>query len=447
MKLLVALILFASLTIHGESTEIPAFPGAEGFGSHTPGGRGGKVIKVTNLNDHGPGSLRAALEASGPRIVVFETGGTIDLQSDLVLFNPYLTIAGQTAPGGGICLSGFPIRIRTHDVIIRGVRFRSGDRKADQRNKEKNLRLESLHVAGRRERPVYNVIIDHCSFSWGIDKNLGVWSRDFKDGNALHDITVQWCISSEALFSSFHPKGTHHAMGMFFSGARNVSAHHNLIAHCNARNPQFSKYTAGEGINNVVYDWGSYATEIESGAKVNLIGNSYLPGKSRVRDVRGIIVKDSEERQGTMAYVQGNVGPGREADEGDDWNAVTGDISSRSKTPVIPLSGVKIHKAKEAFGLVMANAGAQPRDSVDVRILKDVNEGTGAGIASQDDVGGWPTLQAGSAPNDTDDDGMPDEWETARGLDPNNKDDGGADRNADGYTNIEEYINSLLPWY
>ena len=436
-----AVVLCLSLGV--AHSQPPAFPGAEGFGAKTPGGRGGRVIKVTNLNDSGPGSFRDALTASGPRIVVFETGGNISLRSEIIVTQPFLTIAGQTAPGEGVCVEGYPVRVSTHDLIIRGIRFRSGDKNADRKNKQSNLRFESLHILGRNRTPVYNLIVDHCSISWGIDKNLGVWAREEGFGFALHDITIQWCISSEALFSPLHPKGAHHAMGMFFSAVKNVSAHHNLIAHCNARNPQFSKSTEGEAINNVVYNWGTFATEIQGGAKVNVIGNYYRPGKDWTRNVKGITVEGS--RQKSSLYVKGNVGPGREEDEGDDWNAVKGDPALRSMSPVIPLSGVRTQSAKEAYALVLAHAGALPRDPVDSRVIADIAKESGKGIASQDDIGGWPLLSTERGPRDSDEDGMPDSWESSHGLNPMDESDGTGDMNGDGYTNIEEYINGLIP--
>jgi pectate lyase len=369
------------------------------------------------------------------------------LQSEIVIGSPFLTVAGQTAPGGGICIGGRAFRIKTHDVILRGIRFRLGDKYADRVNKQANLKFEPLHLLGRSGHPVHNIIIDHCSISWGIDKNIGVWGKDTEFGSGLYDITVQWCISSEALYSPLHPKGDHHAMGMFFSATRNVSAHHNLIAHCNARNPQFAKFAEGEAINNVVYNWGSFATEIEGGAKVNLLGNYYKPGKNWERKIKGITLGRTAEKYGANAiYVKGNIGPGRESDDQDEWNIVNGEAADRPSAPIVPLSGVKQQPAGEAYTIVLANAGAFPRDAVDQRILNDVKNGTGQGIVSQDDVGGWPELSAGTPPPDRDEDGMPDEWETAHGLDPGNAKDATDDRDSDGYTNIEEYINSLIAW-
>lgn len=413
---------------------LPAFPGAEGYGAKAVGGRGGQVIEVTSLNDSGPGSLRDAVGASGQRIIVFKVSGNIRLLSTLSIRNPYITIAAQTAPGGGITLYGYGLRVQTHDVIIRGLRFRAGDITGDA----DPYNIDSLHILGSGN-PVYNVIIDHSSISWGIDKNIGVWGNQDQLGVALHDITIQWSISSEALNSSFHPKGNTHSMGMLLSSVANVSIHHNLIVHNNARNPKFSKGTTGESINNVIYDWGNYPTVIQD-AMVNIIGNYFIEGPSHTNSKKGIDVWS-----GGPIYVEGNIGPQRPTNNGDEWNAVDGDRLAQSLSYVVPPSGIRTQTAFEAYELVLDHAGAPMRDAVDARIVQQVRDRGGSLISSQDDVGGWPDLAQTTPPEDNDHDGMPDTWETARGLNPNNPSDGNDDRDGDGYTNVEEYINSLIP--
>ncbi len=424
----------------GHAQTLPAFPGAEGFGSASVGGRGGVVIPVTNLNDSGIGSFRAACDATGPRIIVFRIGGTIFLQTPIILENPYLTIAGQTAPGGGIAIKNEAFRIKTHDVIVRGMRFRPGDLTGNLHP----LEIESVHMIGDTDdNQVYKVILDHCSLSWSIDKNLGCWAATF--GTANHDITAQWCISSEALHSPFHPKDSDHAMGMFFSSIQKATAHHNLLAHNHARQPQYTRNTWGEGINNIIYNYGTYATEVQSGAKVALIGNYYKTGADWTGNATGINVDPPVVGYGNCSvYVLGNIGPGRPIDEGNEWNAVTGDAIYRSFVPPFTMSGVVSSSATDAYDQVLENAGAFPRDAVDERIINDVINGTGQGISSQSDVGGWPTLAAGTPPTDTDNDGMPNDWEIANGLNPNDPSDGNGDLDGDGYKNVEEYINSLI---
>src|SRR5215510_12202308 len=233
-------------------------------------------------------------------------------------------------------------------------------------------------------------------------------------------------------------------MGMFFSSVENVSAHHNLLVHNHARQPQFSSLTQGEVINNVVYNYGDYATEIQSGSKANVIGNYYRTGVDWAGFANGINVADPDPVLGPVSvYVQGNIGPGRPEDEGDEWNAVTGNAAYRSFSPPIPLSNVVSTSAEDAFALVVANAGAFPRDSVDNRIVYDVLHGTGSKITSQRDVGGWPILAPGSSPLDSDNDGMSNDWEIAYGLNPNNPADANGDKDHDGYLNNEEYSNEL----
>jgi PKD repeat protein len=232
-------------------------------------------------------------------------------------------------------------------------------------------------------------------------------------------------------------------MGMYFSGVKNASAHHNLFAHNHARQPQFSVLSEGEVINNVVYNYGDYATEVQSGAKVSVIGNYYKAGVDWAGFARGINVQDPDPNLGPVSvYVQGNVGPGRLIDEGDDWNAVTGNSAYRSVTPPVPLSGVTSTTASDAYMFVTANAGAFPRDSVDRRILYDILHNSGAKIVSQGDVGGWPVL-TGTPPADSDNDGMSNGWENSNGLDPFDRSDANQ-LNGDGYTNLEAYMNSLI---
>ena len=235
--------------------QIPAFPGAEGFGSFTPGGRGGKIIEVTNLNPTGKGSFRSACEASGPRIIIFRTGGTISLIKNIRIKNPYVTIAGQTAPGDGICIKGAAIIIETHDVILRGLRIRIGDDISGPNPENRDgIGIEN------KNNPPYNIIIDHCSISWAVDENVSVWY-------ATHDITFQWCIISEALNKSIHPKGSH-SMGMLFGAPegsvnrpKNISIHHNLFAHNQDRNPKIAGANFCEIINNVIYNFNEKSAE------------------------------------------------------------------------------------------------------------------------------------------------------------------------------------------
>jgi len=228
--------------------KLPAFRGAEGFGATTPGGRGGRVLRVTTLADSGPGSLRAALETRGPRIVVFAVSGVIDDERPLCIEEPFVTVAGQTAPGDGITLAGEELRIQAHDVVLRHLRVRTGDARTPHDGWDNRDAVNFGHP--RREGDTHDVVLDHCSFSWAVDETLTVWYRS-------HDITVQHCLLAEPLFHSKHPEGPH-SMGILIGeGAANVSLHHNLLADSNGRNPQ----VAGAGVvdvrDNVVFNWAS----------------------------------------------------------------------------------------------------------------------------------------------------------------------------------------------
>ena len=412
------IILAASAYADG----LPAFPGAEGFGSTTPGGRGGKVIKVTNLNNSGSGSFREACQASGARIVVFDVGGRIQLTSELVIKNPYITIAGQTAPGDGITISNHSISVRTHDVIIRNIRFRLGDASSG---------LDAIQLNACCG-DVYNVIIDHCSMSWATDENVSTY-------RAVRDSTFSWNIIAEGINNELH------GMGLLIGDdpKTKVSVHHNLFAHNRERQPVIQSGTQTEIINNVVYNWQNRATQIRDDAYTNIIGNYYKVGPSWSGDKKGIWFGETTAR----AYVKGNIGPGRPTDTGDEWNAVTGSTANRSLTSVVSSGTVTIQSASDAYNSVLAGAGAITpyRDPVDEEIINDVKTGKGSVINSQSEVGGWPKMNSSYPLEDSDNDGMPDTWEKSNGLDPNNSEDGNNDKDGDGYTNIEEYINSLIP--
>ncbi len=434
-------------------TELLAFPGAEGFGRFAVGGRGGQVIKVTNLNDSGPGSFRAAVDTTGPRIVVFEVGGTINLTSDNIdIKNPYITIAGQTAPGGGIQIKNGMVAVSTHNVIIRGLRIRVGDQAGPPLESRDGIKAS---ITGATT-DVTDVIFDHNSISWAVDESAST----YQGGSALKlsDITFQWNVFSETLQYSNHPDitgGGHHSMGPLIANeSKNISFHHNLMAHNRDRNPYIQGGVTAEIINNVTYNY-SCGGAIKIGKNVsnnpsfvNVIGNYIKRGPVGVgaQTCKGIRVETGNVA-GTKVYVKSNIGYGRLTDSGDDWLAVESDTEGifRSLTPAITGTGITTHSPTEAYDLVLENAGAvaPARDSVDARVVNDVKNTTGTFVDSPTDVGGWPSLASGTAPVDNDDDGIPDTWETSNGLNPANV----ADANStapSGYTWIEEYINSLI---
>lgn len=423
-----------------------AFPEAEGYGRFAIGGRGGKVYEVTNLNDSGPGSLREAVEAHGPRVVVFRVGGVIALKSKLIVRNPYLTVAGQTAPGDGICVTNYTFGCSdTHDVIIRHVRIRVGD-------------ASGITQDGCGARGSDHVIFDHCSISWSIDE--GFSSREGRN------LTVQRCIISEALNIADHKKyeaGKGHSFAGSISG--NVgSFHHNLLAHCAGRNWSLAGGLDRTGAqlagrldirNNVVYNW-QHRTTDGGVRELNFVGNYYLPGAAT--KVFTLLKPDpGDPERGMHAYMTGNVIDGKADFDADNWKAYVGPAAGMAKVKSDkPLFEpfVTTHSAKEAYESVIADVGATlpKQDAIDKRIIANVvkrdNTYTGSKgkvpgiIDSPKDAGGLPEYKSADAPLDTDHDGIPDAWEKANGLDPKSAADGAA-FGSDGYTNLERYLNNL----
>ena len=418
----------------------PAFPGAEGFGKYTVGGRGGKVIEVTSLHDAGPGSFRAAVSAKGPRTVVFRVSGTIALESELKIREPYLTIAGQTAPGDGICIKNYQVNFDTSQVIMRYLRFRPGD--------EKGKEQDAFGGAGNQ------IVVDHCSASWGVDETFSI--------NKAANLTVQWCLVSESLYHSIHKKGNHGYGGLW--GGPGGSWHHNILAHHSSRNPRASG-NVDSGLmdyrNNVIYNWGfnsAYGGELWPR---NWINNYYQSGPATDDKVRGRIFLQKDPR-GKM-FAAGNFVAGFPAISADNWNgginfAPDGEATEKTLRVDRPfvVAPVTTQSAEVAYGLVLAQAGAsRVRDAVDRRVVEEIRTGTatlgesykggGKGIIdSQKDVGGWPELRSLPAPVDTDHDGVPDVWELAHGLNPRDPADGPRATTPGGYTHLERYLNSLV---
>lgn len=416
-----------------------AFPGAEGFGRFTSGGRGGSVIAVTNLNDGGVGSLRAALEATGPRTIVFRISGIIELQSELFLNQGDITIAGHTAPGAGICIKNYPLIIAADNVIIRYLRSRPGD--------EKKFEGDAISCIGNR-----NIIIDHCSFSWGIDEVASFYDNE--------NSTVQWCLISESLNHSYHHKGDHGYGGIW--GGKGASFHHNLLAHHSSRNPRFNgSRTHGKPEkeivdfrNNVIYNWGDNSSYGGESGNHNLVGNYYQFGPASRHKNRIVQPWDAKGKW----YIADNFVYGFPRITANNWaGGVQGKFAKQVRIEAPhPVAPVETQVAEYAYRIVLENVGAilPARDSIDIRIIEEVKArtaryggiwGDGSGIIdSQTQVGGYPILCSTLAPKDTDHDGMPDDWEMAYGLNPANPDDRNDDRNGDGYTNLEEYLNRLV---
>lgn len=439
--------------------QIPAFPGAEGFGALTAGGRGGNVIEVTNLNDSGTGSLRAAISTEGPRIVVFRVAGTIELDSDLIVANPYITIAGQTAPGDGITLRGINsqiealIKVETHDVVIRFLTLRAGPPSAG----------DGIEIIPSDAHENYNVVIDHNSLSWAVNRNLTTWYD-------AHDISIQWNIFSEGLNCSIHPKGCHSKgvlLGGYASdenkdkpGAGNISFHHNLMAHNGERNPLITLSGMTDVVNNVVYNpFGSFShVDFQHQLvvmTVNYVGNYFKPGADTDPNKYGIDIA----RQGILGaqiYVRGNIGPHRFDDFQPEIDVVDPDARSYVVTVRNPAVLITTTSAPEAYDQVLSGAGANlglgcdgsfypRRDAIDTRIVNDVRNGFGRIIDDPSEAGGWLTIPSAIPCADIDHDGMPDPWEQMHGFNSHDSFDASLDSDGDGYTNIEEYLNGDNP--
>lgn len=433
--------------------QVPAFPGAEGFGAMTTGGRGGAVIEVTNLNNSGAGSLRAAIDATGPRTVVFRVSGTIELQSQLTIRNGNITIAGQTAPGDGICLRGYTFQIDADNVIVRYIRCRLGD--------EFNVQDDAMN--GRRHK---DIIIDHCSMSWSVDECASFYDNE--------NFTLQWSILSESLYESTHDKGRHGYGGIW--GGKGATFHHNLLAHHTSRNPRFcgSRYSAQPELeiidhrNNVIYNWGGNSCYGAEGGSYNLVNNYYKYGPATSSSKRNRIINpnadagDNQQAAGVWGsfYISDNFVYGYPSTSGDNWTTGVQGPSAAIKETIrlndpVAVPAITEHQAEVAFEHVLANAGTvlPVRDGLDARIVRETMTGTatyggvyGAGqgiIDSQTDAGGWPLLNSTDAPLDTDHDGMPDAWEDLMGLDKNDPADRNGDLSGNGYTNLEDYLNSL----
>lgn len=442
-------------------SQVFAFPGAEGHGRNTLGGRGGEVYEVTNLKDSGPGSLRAAVTATVPRTVVFRVSGTIDLQSELKILHPYITIAGQTAPGDGIALKRYPLVIAADEVIIRYLRVRLGGESGGA----------SDAVSSRYFN---NIVIDHVSASWSVDEAMSIYHCE--------NVTVQWSIISESLYMSNHDKGVHGFGGIW--GSNNSSYHHNLLAHHTARNPRFSSGSGHTDFrNNVIYNWaGNSSHGGEQNQKsddrfnftfINLVANYYKPGPATEPGPVSYRIVNPGARGGDdfgQWYIADNVMDGNDTVTKDNWNGGVQtdekltDFQALKQNAPWPAIAITQQTAIDAYNSVLENAGATlpKRDSVDTRIVNETRGGyatydgksykqqqaepdTSQSIGIIDspaDVGGWPQLNSAPAPLDSDHDGMPDEWEITYGLNPKDMNDG-RKLAADGYTMLEKYLNSI----
>lgn len=472
-------IPWAARPVDLPQAEIPAFPGAMGGGKYTFGGRGGKVIKVTSLDDDGPGSLREACETGGARIITFDVSGIIRLKTPLIVRAPYITIAGQTAPGDGICVAGESFWINTHDVIIRHMRFRRGETWVGRRDDS---------IGGN---PVGNIMIDHVSASWGLDENMSIYRHMYNDSTGKTEaklptvnITIQNSIFSEALDTWNHSFGS-------TLGGENCTFVRNLWADNAGRNPSIGWNGIFNFVNNVVFNWVHRSTDGgDYTAMYNIINNYYKPGPLTNTDkpIGHRILKPESGRSKLpckvygRAYVNGNIVEGNERVTNDNWDGGVqvedlpnaGEYKDAMKwNKPLPIQEFPIMSATEAFDFVLANAGATlpKRDAVDTRITEQVRTGSieypenvnlddvpqfkhrrlpkdsyKMGIITDiAQVGGYPEYKTVAPEKDSDNDGIPDAWEIKYKLNPNDPKDAVFDCNGDGYTNIEKFINGIDP--
>lgn len=484
--------LLATSSVSAQELQ-PAFPGAEGFGRYVTGGRGGNVFHVTNLNDSGEGSLRWALSQAGIKTIVFDVSGTIELKSKLNIPSN-TTIAGQTAPGDGICVADYPCAINGNNVIVRYMRFRLGNDYVTTNG------ADGWDGFGALDKN--NYIIDHCSVSWSIDECLSCIGGK--------NITVQWCISAQSLRHAGHTKGNHGYGGNW--GGSGASFHHNLMIHHESRTPRLGpRYTTQldermDMRNNVIYNWTGNGVYGGEAMTINIVNNYYKPGPGSPSGVKGMRIaavnlrttkyvtqytayKPTEHIWGKF-FVDGNVNTKYSQVTEDNWtygmyNQISNSDNDNLYTAVakdtmrlrspMPFPHTTTHSADVAYEKVLAYAGASlHRDSHDALMVSDCRDGiatyTGdyyekkatsptegkknaAGIinspldnkpaGADDNWSPWPTLTSNIPPVDTDGDGIPDSWEEEHGLDPNNAEDGKIVAE-DGYTNLEHYLNSLV---
>ena len=474
------LLLVFSMAAAAQSEKQPAFPGAEGFGRYVTGGRGGSVYHVTNLNDYGTGSLRWALTQSGTKTIVFDVSGTIHLQSALNI-GSNTTIAGQTAPGDGICVADYPCAIKGNNVIVRYMRFRLGNKNVTKDG------ADGWDGFGGFDQKDW--MIDHCSVSWSIDECLSVL------GNK--NTTVQWCLVAQSLVNSGHSKGAHGYGGNW--GGSGASFHHNLIAHHGSRTPRLGPRPTTQldermdYRNNVIYNFGGNGCYGGEGMKVNIVNNYYKPGPGSPTGAKGMRIAGIGIRTNEYVttypayapalhlwgkyYVTGNVNSQYSQVTNDNWtygmynqidaSGCDGTYTAATRDSIkidqpIDFILTTTHTAQKAYEKVLDYAGASlHRDTFDEMIVGDTRNGLASHTGSElsrgfvnsqddnkpsgagDDWSAWPTLNSTAAPADTDNDGMPDEWEDAHGLDKNNASDGNLSGDG-GYTNLEVYLNTLV---
>jgi hypothetical protein len=434
----VLMLLYCGLCapVLSQNLQEVAFLGAEGFGRMASGGRGGEVLIVNNLDDSGPGSFREAVQKNAKRIIVFSVSGNIKLKSPINIESGNLTIAGQSSPGDGICITDYPVSVNADNVIIRYMRFRLGDV-----SKQEADALSG--IAGKE-----NIMIDHCSMSWSTDECASFYRNK--------NFTMQWCIVSESLNQSVHSKGDHGYGGIW--GGRGASFHHNLIASHSSRLPRFSGSSSTPNSpdelvdfsNNVIYNWKDNSAYGGEKWRYNIVNNYFKPGPATKSQKVWIV--NPWQPYGKV-FIEGNVVHNNESLTRENIKGIRADypdsVFQASGFAVVPTS---LQTASDAYEIVLLRSGASlHRDDVDRRVVEEVRSGRSTHGKSQNgiidsvaDVGGWPVLKSAKALKDSDQDGMPDEWELSKQLNPRDANDAGKQTLQPGYDNIEVYLNSLI---
>ncbi|MBI2431646.1 MAG: right-handed parallel beta-helix repeat-containing protein [Candidatus Hydrogenedentes bacterium] len=390
--------------------DVPVIPGAQGFGITTPAGRGGVVVHVTNLYPTGEGSLAAAFQVRGPRVIVFDVGGVIELTENLVLDEPFVTMAGQTAPSPGITLVGAGLVVRAHDALIQHLRIRVGDRKEGPRPDSR----DGVAILGRDDgEGAYNVVLDHCSVSWAIDEGISTWYM------GVHDVTIRACISAENLSKSLHPKGEHSKGILIGDHSKRVAVLNNLFAHNTQRHPLIKGDVEAVVANNLIYNPGTQGIHFSdpegSGpCKADVVGNVFVPGKStwQTLGLFSLIRAFSDTKPGSQLFI-GENGIAKSVDAAVTvYESVKVPVSLRVPVPAVMPGTWRLLLADEVIAWVTQHAGARPTDRDEGRI-----------IDSPEEVGGFPKP-------------APAYKKAVPPENPNGDEDG------DGYTNVEEWLHA-----
>ncbi len=465
MSLLLGALLLTSWSAISTGATPAAFPSAQGGGAAAAGGRGGFVCEVTNLDDSGPKSFRDCLTRSGPRTVVFRVAGIIWLKTGIRITEPYITIAGQTAPGGGILLSGKQmgpdsmIFVGTHDVIMRYIRIRVGSGS----NHSPGPASGVVGIA-IMNYDIYNVIVDHVSISWTDNKPFVVHANY---GPGIHNVTMQWTMTNEGLLGHSAGPGVGNQNGTYYAFT-DIDFHHNFWTDFSHRLPLTGQRTM-HLINNIIYNWSFYATATEGPQSSDIIGNLYKAGPYRPRAYKYEMLFNTTGGSSGFTgnpsiFLLGNKGPNQPNSSGDQWamanvntvenGAPAGPVpASWRRSAPLPRQSfpITLDDVNNLENVLLPTVGASQRldcngnwvlnrDAVDTRLINEYKAGTGIIPTAETDVGGFPIMDPGTPCADSDHDGMPDAWEIAHGLNPKDPSDG-PKLNGDGYSNLEHFLN------